>query len=73
MSEKGWRAPGLAARNQILMSAHAWLRSALDCKDFVWDVEQWNAADEIANAMAALLRLPPAGEPSSRLVVSKGS
>lgn len=36
--------------NAESLCAINWLRDALDCKDFVWDGDQWNAADECVKA-----------------------
>lgn len=42
--------------NELLRDVCIWLRSALDCKDFVWDFQQWNAADDCERRARESLR-----------------
>lgn len=52
----------IARLREHLDDSLIWLRSALDCKSWSWDVDQWNAADEVEkSARAALSPHSPSG------------
>ena len=49
------RGDPVSVERNILKSAYIWLRGALDCKGFIWDSDQHDAATEVCDALNDVL------------------
>ena len=65
------RSEGLAEELNILKAARIWLRSALDCKTFLWDSDQHDAASEVCDALNDIV-LAATVEQATRAEAEKG-
>ena len=54
---------GVVVPRSTLENAHGWLIAALDCREWKWDSDQFNAAHETARELESLLAAAPQPEP----------